>query len=217
MGGTLAGIFASPLNSALLGVALGALAHRTYVAVLAVANWLTLGLLGTLGLSAGAGAVAFASVAWAISGQPREGFEFLGAAAELAGPLQRFWQQVTGPREAVRNPLLRELLVLGDRVAGLVAFLLGGLAVLVTRVGPLLEPMSAGFRATYELVRDLGGIFGDMFRQTRKALDGLLHGKDSIPALLTTVFALMSRRFRRIGAHLKDVWATIAGTFTGFG
>src|SRR5262245_55312770 len=139
--GTLVGIFATPLNSVLLGLALGSLVDRWWVRVLAVANWLTAGLLGTgaLGLVGTVGGVGllFALSAWAISGQPRELFDLLGAIAELVEPLQRFWRQVTGPREAVRNPLLREILVLGDRTAALTAFLLGAFAVLITRVGPL--------------------------------------------------------------------------------
>jgi hypothetical protein len=216
MGGTLAGIFASPLNSALLGVALGALVRRGYVLFLAIANWLTLGLLGTAGLGAAAGGVVLGSLAWAISGQPREGFDFLGAIAELVEPLTRFWRQVTGPREAVRNPLLREILILGDRVAALLAFLLGAFAVLVTRVGPLLEPMNAGFIATINLALDLWTILSLALRQTTDFLKGLLSGEDSIPAALGRVFALISRTFRRLGARLGAMWATSAEAFSRF-
>ena len=44
-GGTLAGIFASPLNGILLTTAVGSLAHTWWAKVLAVVNWLTGGLL----------------------------------------------------------------------------------------------------------------------------------------------------------------------------
>src|SRR5437868_76489 len=79
---------------------------------------------------AGGIALLFGLSATAIAGN-REPFDFLGAAAELIDALRRFWEQVTGPREAVRNPLLREILLLGDRTAALLAFLLGGFAILV--------------------------------------------------------------------------------------
>lgn len=52
--------------------------------------------------------------------------------------LTRFVNLLTGPREAIRNPLLRSLLLLFDRVAALLAQLIGAVAFLVTRIGPLI-------------------------------------------------------------------------------
>jgi hypothetical protein len=220
-GGTLVGIFASPLHGILLGLAAGSLIDRWYVQAYAVANWLTAGLLGSgafglVGVLGGVGLL-WGLAAWAISGQPRGAFDLLGAIAELAVPLQRFWEQVTGPRSAVRNPLLREILLLGDRVAGLVVLLLGAFAILVTRVGPLLDPMRAGILATAALAKELWGLVAFVVGQTVGLLQGLLSGPASVPRLLSAVISGLTRVFKRIGAGLRGVWATISGAFAGFG
>ena len=201
-GGTLAGIFASPLNGILLTTAVGSLAHTWWAKVLAVVNWLTGGLLVAGALTAGGPALAFGLIPYAISGQPRELFDFLGAVAELAEPLQEFWEQVSGPREAVRNPLLRELLILGDRMAALTAFLLGAFAVLVTRIGVFLEPLRQGFVAVGGLVLDLWPVIALAFGQTVEVVIGLLSGPDSIPQLLRRVLAVLAGSLRRIGSRL---------------
>jgi hypothetical protein len=215
--GTLVGVFATPMYGLLLGLALGTLFENAYVRVLAVVNWLTAGLLGSgvLGVAGVGGGIALllGLSAWAISGQGREAFDLLGAIAELVEPLQRFWRQVTGPREAVRNPLLREILVLGDRSAALVALLLGGFAVLVTRVGPLLEPLRAAFAATVGLVRELWAVISYAFLQTADFLKGLLSGPDSIPKTLGRVVMLLTRAFRRLGTSLKDLWNELRWVF----
>src|SRR6266545_2999262 len=216
MQGTLVGVLASPVYSALFGLALASLMDRWYVAAYGVANWLTAGLLGTAVFTAGAVALPYLLLAWATSGQPRELFDLLGAAAELAEPLRRFWLQVTGPREAVRNPLLRELLLLGDRIAGLVSLLLGAFAVLVTRVGPLLEPNRAGILATANLANELWLLFVFVVRQTIDFAVGLVAGPDSVASMLSSVIGLFTKTFRTLGASLGRVWDTISGFFSGF-
>ncbi len=218
MTGTLVGIFATPLHAAVLSIVLDALVDTWWVLALGAVNWLSHGLLGAgvLGLVGTVGGVGllFGLSAWAISGQPRELFSLLGAIAEVVEPLQRFWEQVTGPREAVRNPLLRELLVLGDRIAALTAFLLGALAIVITRVGPLLRPLRLGFTATVELARDLWSIISLALGQTVGVVKGLLSGPDSIPQLLGGIFTLVTRSFRRLGASLKGTWGAIGEEFS---
>jgi hypothetical protein len=216
MGGTLTGVLASPMYSILLGLALGSLIDRWYVAAYAVANWLTAGLLGTAIFTAGAVALPYVLLAWAVSGRPRELFDFLGAAADLAEPLWRFWLQVTGPREAVRNPLLRELLLLGDRIAALTSLLLGAFAVVVTRVGPLLEPMRVGLVATANLTQELWLLLVFVVRQTIDFAVGLVAGPDSVATIVSSVVGLLTRAFTRLGASLGRAWDTISGFFSSF-
>lgn len=213
VGGTLVGIFASPLHGILLGLALGSLVDHWLVQGYAVVNWLTAGLLGTALLTGGSLFFVYGLLAWAISGQPRGGFDLLGAIAGLAAPLFRFWEQVTGPREAVRNPLLRELLLLGDRVAALVALLLGAFSVLVTRVGPLLDPMRLGLIATAELAKELWGLVVFVVLQTAGFLRGLLSGPASVPKLLSAVLSGLTRAFGRAGAGLRGAWAGLGAAF----
>jgi hypothetical protein len=217
LSGTLVGIFTFPLNAALLSLVFTEVFDRWWVVTLAVANWLTAGVVGSgvlalVGVVGGVGLL-FGLTAWAISGQPREAFDLLGAAAEALDALQGFWQQVTGPREAVRNPLLREILALGDRFAALIAFLLGAFAVLVTRVGPLLGPMRQSFLAVLGIAQDLWAVISLALSQTIDVLKGLLSGPDSIPQALGHVFDLVSSTLQHLGARLKDVWRLIVDEF----
>jgi hypothetical protein len=173
-------------------------------------NWLTAGLLTPAVLSAGGLGLPIGLIAYSAGGELREVFDFLGACAELAVPLQQFWEQVTGPREAVRNPLLRELLVLGDRAAALVASLLGTFAVLITRVGPLLESLRLGLAAVGGLVLDLWTVIVLALTQSVGVVTGLVSGPSSVPALLQRVVAVLARSLRRVGALLAATFAELS-------
>jgi hypothetical protein len=208
-GGALVGIFASPLNGILLTTAIGSLVDTWWAKVLAVVNWLTAGLLMSAALSLGGVGFPVGLIVLAAGGELRDLFDFLGAAAELAVPLQQFWEQVTGPREAVRNPLLRELLLVGDRVAALVASLLGTFAVLITRVGPLLESLRLGIAAVAGLVLDLWPVIALALGQTVEVVIGLVSGPGSVTALLQRVLSVLGRTLRRLGTQLAAVFAEL--------
>jgi hypothetical protein len=217
MGGTLVGILASPAYGMLLGAAAASLLDTLFVQIFGVVNWLTVGLTGTavfgiVGVAGGAGLLWILS-AGAISGQLREPFDLLGALAELAEPLVRFWEQVSGPREAVSNPLLRELLVLGDRAAALLALLIGAFAVLITRVAPLLDPLRIGIFATVGLVMEIWGLVLAVGRASIEAGKALWEGPDSIPALLAGLVLTLRRRLLAIRTAIESAWDDISFTF----
>jgi hypothetical protein len=209
-GGALVGIFASPLNGILLSTAIGSLMHRWWAGTLAVVNWLTAGLLMSAALSLGGAGFPLGLIVFAAGGDLRELFDFLGALAELAVPLQQFWEQISGPREAVRNPLLRELLLLGDRVEALAASLFGTFAVLITRVAPLLDSLRLGLVAVGGLVLDLWPVIVLALTQSIGVVTGLVSGPGSAPALLQRVVAVLTRSLRRIGTLLAATFAELS-------
>ena len=208
-GGVLAGIFASPLNGILLTTAIGSLVDTWWAKTLAVVNWLTAGLLMTAAVSVGALGLPFGLIVFTAGGEGRELFDFLGAVAELAVPLQSFWEQVSGPRAAVRNPLLREILRGLDREAALVAALIGTFSVLITRVGPFLEPLRLGFVAVGGLVLDLWGIVAIEAARTAEATQSLLSGPTSAPAILQRVVRGLAVTLRKIGLRLAALFAEL--------
>lgn len=65
-------------------------------------------------------------------------YELLGDVARILQAFTRFVNLLMGPREAIRNPLLRQLLGLLDSVAALLAQLIGAAAIIVTRIAPLI-------------------------------------------------------------------------------
>jgi hypothetical protein len=78
-------------------------------------------------------------------------FEALGDATRMVQALTRLINLFTGPREAIRNPLLRSILELFDRIAALFAQLIGAAAWMITRVGRLILPLAIQFRAMQQL------------------------------------------------------------------
>jgi len=69
-------------------------------------------------------------------------FDVFGALARFMNASVILLRQLGGPRAEVRNPLLRRILDLADRFAGLMSQLLGAIAVVVTRIGPVLAPVA---------------------------------------------------------------------------
>lgn len=77
--------------------------------------------------------------------------ELLGDVARMIRSLTRFIDLLTGPREAIRNPLLASLLGLADAVAALMAQVIGAVAIALTRWLPLVAPNLRQFAALRDL------------------------------------------------------------------
>jgi hypothetical protein len=126
-------------------------------------------LVGALGLAVGGEGVA------------RSLYRVLGEAAMLIDAVAQFWDMVTGPRRGVRNPLLRSILDLLDRIAGLFAQVIGFVAFLLTRIAPLIPYLVNQFRAlqslgiaVVEALADIFTDFGDRVAAPFTAQPGLL-------------------------------------------
>jgi hypothetical protein len=93
---------------------------------------------------------------------PRAVYELLGELAMLIDAVVRFWDVLTGPRGAVRNPLLRRILHVLDRFAGLFAQVLGFAAILVTRVARFVPHLVGEFRALGGLLDAVAAALSDI-------------------------------------------------------
>lgn len=148
LAGTAIGILLSPTGAILGSYAVIRFLWRAGGGVLAILGALVAGPLITA-IGTGAAVVLLPvgfifGLAAGGTGEPviLAGCQLLAALAGLLVAVTRFLDQLMGPREAVRNPLLRLFLDLLDRVAPLFAHVLGFVAVLVTRVGPLIYPLA---------------------------------------------------------------------------
>jgi hypothetical protein len=193
--GLIAGALAAPLNAMLLAPLVWRLFDGALFKTAAVLNWLTFGGLFTALLPLGALAVALGLPLLANTADARSAYELLGALAALAVPLAAFWNQVTGPRALVRNPLLRAVLDLLDRVAAAAIQLVGVTAVLVVRVAPLLEPLVAGARATKDAALALIDMIRVSVVSTVDGVHGWWSGRSSPLAVLRGVVRLVTRLF----------------------
>lgn len=119
-------------------------------------------------------------------------YETLGELTRLLQAFTGFIKLLTGPREAVRNPLLRSLLELADALAGLMAQLLGAAALLMARVLPRLGPLLSQLA----LLRDLGLSAIELLKAIAldawKTLSSLWTGEDGkLPWLLQMLDTLL--------------------------
>ncbi len=77
--------------------------------------------------------------------------EIMGTLAQLLNALRKFLDLLLGPADKIKNPLLRGMVRLFQGIAALVPQLLGFVAIMVTRIGPLLLPFIREFQALIAL------------------------------------------------------------------
>lgn len=144
-------------------------------------------------------------------------YEALGEVAGLIDVVVRFWDMLSGPRSEIRNPLLRRVLTLLDRFAGLFVQVLGFGALLVTRIAPLVPHLMAQFRALAGLlgaVMDaLMGIFDSIGTQLGEAFTGRPNLLTILERVLDSILALPTTMMERINELVDDVTLTLAAAF----
>jgi hypothetical protein len=148
LGGTLIGILASPTGVLLLGTAIVP-RSGSFLKGLLLALAFILGI-GIVPLLAGGVAIAgmplgaLSAIAMAQGGNEmaRDLYNLLGALAQMLETFRAFAQQLMGPRSGVRNPLVRQVLEIFDRLAVLVPHVIALVALIFTRIGPLLVPLA---------------------------------------------------------------------------
>ena len=161
--GNLAGAMLTPLHfmSAMaifepyITKKLGTTTKKVLLKIGVILNWWAwgaFGLIAFVALAAG-GPLLIAGFA-AVPGT--EGVQdFLTAATRIAKPLAEFWRQVSGPREKVKNPIVRAALGVLDKLAVMFPFFMQTVAFLIGKVGPLLDPMLHQFRALSNYINEV--------------------------------------------------------------
>lgn len=120
-------------------------------------------------------------------------YELLGNLAELADPFIQFWRVVSGPRERVQNPLLREMLLIGDKLATLVPHLIALVAIVFARIGGMIEPLIEQFSALMDLIGASIKVINEIFTDWMTRLKGALAGDHSIVALFKGAFDVLKQ------------------------
>ncbi|RDZ29290.1 hypothetical protein [Lysobacter silvisoli] len=143
-------------------------------------------------------------------------FELIGDATRAIQALTRFINLLMGPREAIRNPLLRGILELVDRIAALFAQLVGAAAWLLTRFGRMLLPTAIQFHALIELAKGIWDVVERIGRGTVTALEGA--DPESSPLailmrLIDHVVAMARRLIESAGAMLAQMAVSLKDGF----
>jgi hypothetical protein len=135
--------------------------------------------------------------------------ELIAALGPLLIAVRRLWDQLMGPRARVAHPLVRAALEAGDALAGLVPFLLAGLAVAVTRIGPVLEPLSLQFILLANLGRTMFDLFWFIVMDAVTRLAETLTGQHGVWAVISGVFAALNSSFSHTGGWLGETWTSL--------
>jgi hypothetical protein len=182
MSGSLAGMLLSPIAG--IGVSIGAIKYGWHqkkknwlVIILASVNLITFGALipivGVIGLAGGTGAALLIGSGATPSEPVLNAYILLGAAAQMLLALNDLLGQLLGPRTAIRNPLLANLLALADKLADLLPLLLAGFALLITRISGLLVPLASQIVLLYEVIQKMSELISEVIDDLLKHLDEL--------------------------------------------
>ncbi|HEX8573149.1 MAG TPA: hypothetical protein VF759_10410 [Allosphingosinicella sp.] len=157
---------------------------------LVVGIGLPVALIGALGMAVGGNA------------ETRSTLTLLADLAALFDALGRFWDEISGPREKIRNPLLRRIFETLDLFAGLFVQVLGLVGFLLVKVAPIIPNLLGQFRALSSLISVAMEALKEVLTDIGKALfapfeegNGLL---DVLMGVLDTLMAIPEKVVERI-------------------
>jgi hypothetical protein len=226
--GMLAGILLTPIGAIAGVMVMFRFVDVSFKTVVAAIAWIALpGLLifGLIARPAGTAVLFAGLVAAAAGGQAlamglgdrrlvRGAYNVFGALARLMNASLVLLGQMLGPRSEVRNPLLARLLSYYDQLAALLAQVIGAVAVVVTRIGPVLAPVAATLTGLGRLVGAVGNALGEIVAGLMGRLDQVRTGDLAIAPLAARVAAVAQRQVERIveqvAAHMTTV-VTVLG------
>lgn len=141
-----------------------------------------LGLLPGLAIGVGIPFGLFAALGLGIAGdaQTRSIVTLLGDLGLFIDALGQFWDQISGPRDKVRNPLLKRILVTLDKFAGLFIQVVGVAAFLFDRLMPIIPGLIAQWRAMSTLA---GTVMAALKAVLSGVLDALFAPFDQKPGI----------------------------------
>jgi hypothetical protein len=149
-------------------------------------------------------------VALGIASPPelRSVYALLGSTAKFLIAATQFLKLLMGPRENIANPLLRSILGLFDRLAGLFPFVLAFVAVIVTRIGPLLVPLALQVRPFKELIDQVVDtvtfIFKDIPASVKRYIPVIADRVDFVLVQLSLILPVFEIVFTELFTNLSE-------------
>ncbi|MBZ4373786.1 hypothetical protein [Corallococcus sp. AS-1-6] len=216
--GNLAGSLLSPAGV----VSLTVLARRlipTWVRVLLfIFGWSIIpGIAAAVGVLLAPGGLGLGVLLGARNEQPvRAIHDLMGALARLIEQVNRFIDLLLGPRERIRNPLLRQFLEVFDSFARLIPFALALVSLVIARVGPLILPLARQAAALIPLTGAVMTAVRSIFEEIPQVLENAFSRSRAAPlghlmAILQGIGPLLHEVTDRIKTLLEEVAATLPG------
>jgi hypothetical protein len=222
MAGALVGAAMSPTGLILIVTRFKNLGERLApiwgIVTIVAALFLFLPLTGILaGVAVGIGLPAglLAALGLGFAGDPtaRAVITLLGDLGVMIDAMGRFWDQLSGPRDKVKNPLLKKLLETLDHFADLFIQAIGFVAFLFERVFPLIPGLLAQFRAMSALVDTVLAALGEVLGGVVETLFLPFDQKPGISDILDSIFdqllKLPDAIMTRVRSALKDAAAKV--------
>jgi hypothetical protein len=147
-------------------------------------------------------------------------FRAAGATSGMIDQLLRLWQWITGPRDAIRNPIIRLTLDIVDKISLITAQVAGFIALFFTRVVPYLDRMAVQIPLYYALITAtvdaLKTVWADFMSDLGRLVSGPQAPHNIIRGILQALAAGLLGTFKRFGAafgdmvtHLRTAWSLI--------
>ncbi|HEX4694641.1 hypothetical protein [Sphingomonas sp.] len=170
---------------------------------------LGLGLLPGLAIGVGMPLGLFAALGLGIAGhaQTRSIVTLLGDFGLFIDAMARFWDQLSGPRDKVANPLLKRILVTLDKFAGLFIQFVGVAAFLFDRLMPIVPGLLAQWRAMSMLI---GTVMAALKAVLSGVLDALFAPFDQKPEIGDVLGGAMDQLLQLPGKIAERVRKAIA-------
>jgi hypothetical protein len=224
MVGILFGSLSTPINSLFLYERVARIMPRWYTSMAAALNTLSFGVLGTVIAVLAGSALPIISLPGAFtSDDTLHVYNLLGAVAQMAAPFRRFWEVISGPREQVRNPVLRGILLVADQLAQLFPYLIALVAVMVTRFLPVILTFWKQLPFFKDLGRAVLELVGFVINNLESRLIDLGPGGKSLFGPLKIVIHALGRlpkSLKRVAGFMelftKELRRVGTGVTTGF-
>lgn len=214
--GNVAGVVLSPMG--IFSVTMVVL-RSVPVWLRALIGVLVMGVPAALGFGIGGLLLPFALSGAVLAGlrneQPlRALYDVMGALARLLHQVNQFIDLLLGPRERIRNPLLRQTLEVFDRFARLIPFVLALFSVVLARLGPLILPLARQGAALIQLTRAVLGAVGAILEEVPQVLARAFSFAPSQPlgrlfAAFSSIGPLLQRVTERIQSLLEELALTL--------
>lgn len=212
MTGMVVGMMAAPLPSIMLLAMWDELSENVGVTIAAALNTLSYGVIPPI-LVLALGPIALLGVlTWYIKDMPIL-HEFLAAVTDLLVAARVFLEQLLGPREGVRNPIVRSLLTILDRVAVLLPFLFVFVALVVVHLGARLGPLAKQLDLMIPLFGQVVEVVQTVFHDLFERLQGLYTGKHSPWEIISRVIRTLRGLFKELRKGFVELFKPVGGLF----
>lgn len=212
MTGMVVGMIAAPLPSILVLAMWDELSEGVAAPILGVLDTITYGVIPPVLVLVFGPLIFLGALAWYIKDLPML-HEFLAATTDLLVAARGFLEQLLGPREGVRNPIVRSLLTILDKVAVILPFLFVIVSLVVVHLGARLGPLAKQLDLMIPLIGQVFDVVAEVFKDLFERLKGLYAGKNSPWAIVRGIIYTFRKMFKEVKNGFIELYKPLGKLF----